>query len=265
MANPISADKTVLRHTLLVNMLENAMTNTRFTPEQQVFEIGSVYYKHADGELPEEPHRLAILMTGPRAKAEWMGDAASGNVDFFDLKGVIAGLLDGLHIDDLTYERAKHPSLHPGRSATIKVDEETVGDFGELHPLVARAFDLTDYPVLIAELDLEQIMALTPVNHLLKDIPNTPPVLEDIALVVPEDTEAAAIEKVIWEAGGDLLRAVTLFDVYQGDSIEAGHKSLAYSLVYQAMDRTLTDKQATKLRNKIIKSVEKRTGAKLRA
>jgi len=265
MANPISADKTVLRHTLLVSVLENAISNTRFTPGQQIFEIGSVYYKRADGELPEEPRHIAILMTGPRSKSEWMGDSATGTADFFDLKGVIAGLLEGLHIDGVTYERAQHPSLHPGRSATVKVGKKAIGDFGELHPLVAREFDLTDYPVLVAELDLDQIMAVTPANHLLRDIPNTPPVLEDIALVVPEATDAAMIEQVIWEAGGDLLREVTLFDVYRGDSIEVGHKSLAYNLVYQAIDRTLTDKEATKLRNKIIKSVEKRTGAKLRA
>ena len=265
MQNPIASDKTVLRHSLLTSLLENAQNNQRFTARQQVFEIGSVYYKHKAGELPEEPRRLGLLLTGPRAQTNWMGDDAPGDIDFYDLKGTVERLLEKLHVTGLSYERAEHPTFHPGRSATIKIGERTLGTFGELHPLVARAFELEDHPVQIAEFDLDLLLQVSVEDFDLQALPTTPPVLEDIALVVPADLPAAEVEAVIRQAGGDLLREVRLFDVYTGDSIEAGKKSLAYSLTYQAKDRTLTDKEAAKLRKKIIKATEKRLGAKLRA
>lgn len=263
MANPISVDKTVLRHTLLVSLLENAANNARFQTGQQVFEIGSVYFKKQAGELPEEPRKLGILMTGTREKIGWMG-GNNAAVDFYDLKGVIEGLLDGLHIE-ASYERASHPSFHPGRSALVKLGKRKIGTIGEVHPLVARAFDLTDAPVYAAELDLDVIIDRVIENHLVSPLPITPPVLEDIALVVKEDLPAADVERAIKQAGGDLLKEVRLFDVYQGKSVEAGHKSLAYSLTYQTDERTLTDKEVAQVRKRIITTVEKQLGAKLRA
>ncbi len=174
MANPISADKTVLRHSMLTSLLENALGNRRFMPTQQVFEIGSVYYKQATGELPEEPRRLGILMTGLRAVPAWMGEGAAGNIDFFDLKGVVEGLLGGLHIAGVTFNRAEHPSFHPGRSAAVLAGDVLLGTFGELHPVVARTFDLDGAAVLVAELDLEAIMAVSLADHRVKSLPVTP-------------------------------------------------------------------------------------------
>ena len=165
----------------------------------------------------------------------------------------------------VTYERSDHSTFHPGRSALLKVGGTEIGTFGELHPIVARSFELEDYPVLAAEFNLDILMAHSPRNHQVQALPTTPPVLEDIALVVPIEMPAIEVETVIRQAGGDILRSVTLFDVYMGDSIQKGHKSLAYSLVYQDPEKTLTDKQAAKLRSKIIKAAEKRLGAKLRA
>lgn len=263
--NPIASDKTVLRHTLLVSLLENAAANQRYNERQQVFEIGNVYYRHTPGELPEEPRRLGILMTGPHAQAGWMDEGPAGNVDFYDLKGVVEKLLDGLHITNISYERANHPTFHPGRSTVVKTGDKDLGTFGELHPLVARALGLDATPVLVGEFDFEVIMASSVADHLVQSLPGTPPIYEDIALVVPAAMPAVRVETVIREAGGDLLRDVRLFDMYQGDSIPKGKKSLAYSLVYQAEDKTLTDKDAAKIRKKIIKSTEHRLGAVLRS
>ncbi|MEO1286822.1 MAG: phenylalanine--tRNA ligase subunit beta, partial [Chloroflexota bacterium] len=246
MANPIASDKTVLRHTLLTNLLINAANNARFTPRQQVFEIGSVYLKHGSG-LPDEPARLAILMTGAREETDWVGGDNS-LVDFYDIKGVLEGLVDGLHIATIEVTRGSHSSFHPGRSATLHIGNKVIGTFGELHPRVAQNFELTDMPVMIAELDLDAIIEATPDLYGVEALPTAPPVLEDIALVVPNSTSAAEVEAVIRRAGGDLLRDVKLFDVYTGDSIEAGHKSLAYALTYQG-DETLSDKKVKKLRN----------------
>ena len=261
--NPTSVDKNVLRHTLLRNMLENAANNARFVPRQQVFEIGSVYLKHGAG-LPDEPRRLGLLLTGARQDSDWTGSASTDVVDFYDMKGVVAGLLSGLHIHEYSLTRSQHTSLHPGRAASLHIRGEYAGDFGELHPRVAQRFDLLEQTVLVAELDLEKIIAAMPELFGVQALPTAPPVLEDIALVVPEDVPASDVEAVIRKAGGDLLKDVRLFDVYTGDSIEAGHKSLAYALTYQG-DETLSDKKIKKARKSIIYLTGKELGATLRS
>jgi len=265
LANPMVADKTVLRHTLLISLLENAAQNAHFTPHQQLFEVGNVYFQRDAQKLPDEPRRLGILMTGPRRVNNWTGGEPETNVDFYDLKGVIEGLLGGLYITDVSYSRADHTSLHPGRSAQLSINGKPVGVFGELHPLVAQTFDLTAAPILLAEFDLDALLDQVENNHPVAALPTTPPVLQDIALVVNADTPAAAVEAVIVRAGGDLLKRAALFDVYQGDPIPAGQKSLAYNLVYQADDRTLTDKEVAGVHQKIVKAAERELGAKLRA
>ncbi|MGB7338634.1 MAG: phenylalanine--tRNA ligase subunit beta [Phototrophicaceae bacterium] len=262
LANPIASDKTVLRHTLLTNLLINAANNARFTERQQVFEIGSVYLKHGAG-LPDEPSRVAMVMTGAREESDWVGGDKT-LVDFYDIKGVLEGLVDGLHITSIEVTRGEHSTFHPGRSATLHINNKEVGTFGELHPRVAQNFNLTDMPVMIAELDLDALIEATPDLYNVEALPTAPPVLEDIALVVPNSTSAAQVEAVIRKAGGDLLRDVKLFDVYTGDSIEAGYKSLAYALTYQG-DETLSDKQVKRLRKKIIGAAEHQLQAKLRS
>ncbi len=265
MANPITSDKTVLRRTMLISVLESAVINQRFTPTQQVFEIGNVYHKKEAGVLPDEPRQVAILITGPRSEPSWLDDGTTGNFDFFDLKGIVAGLLAGLHISNVKYRPAQHSSFHPGRSAELKSGKFRLGTIGELHPLVARNFDLTNAPIMLAELDLDMIMHATNEHFDLIPLPATPPILEDIALVVIDSTPASEVERVIKQAGGDLLKDVRLFDVYRGDPVPTGHKSLAYSLTYQTDDKTLTDKEVAKLRKKIIKAAENRLNATLRA
>lgn len=262
MANPIASDKTVLRHTLLRNMLYNAANNARYMERQQVFEIGSVYLKHGSG-LPDELGRLAILMTGKREDADWTGNARNDMIDFYDMKGTVEALLEGLHINNTSVEASKHTTFHPGRSAALKVNKSYIGDFGELHPKVAQAIGLRGTPIMIAELDLDALIAATPDLYAVEALPTAPPVLEDIALVVPANTPAADVEAAIWKAGGKLLRSVRLFDVYTGDSIEAGHKSLAYALTYQG-DETLSEKQVKKIRKSIIHVTARMVSARLR-
>jgi phenylalanyl-tRNA synthetase beta chain len=265
LANPIAADKTALRHTLLISMLENAHNNQRYNERQQIFEIGNVYFKRENQLLPDEPRRLGILMTGPRRLPNWLKDDAGGNVDYYDLKGVVEELLDGLHLSDVSYTRSSHPSFHPGRSALLSIGKTEIGTLGELHPIVARTFELTDAPILVAEFDLDALLDLVQDRHSVKPLPVTPPVLQDIALVVNEETSATAVEAMIVEAGGDLLKGVRLFDVYRGDQIPAGQKSLAYNLVYQTDERTLKDEEVARVHKRIVKAVERELGAKLRA
>jgi phenylalanyl-tRNA synthetase beta chain len=142
---------------------------------------------------------------------------------------------------------------------------KAIGTFGELHPAVAAAFDFSDVVVLAAEIDLDALLAGASEMHRVRSLPTTPPVLQDIAFVVKDEVTAAQAEAVIRKAGGGLLKDARLFDVYTGEPVPAGHKSLAYSLVYQTDERTLTDKEAASTHAKIVKAVERELGAALRA
>ena len=263
-ANPAASERDALRHTLMINMLENAVNNARYQNTQQVFEIGKVYLDAGD-LLPEEPLRLGLLLTGPRNQAWWGGDTRAGNMDFFDLKGVVESLLHALHISDFTIERGTHSSFHPGRSADLLIAGENIGSFGELHPEVAARFKLTEAKVMYGEFAVDPLMRRHQRLHAIEALPTTPAVLEDIALVVNADTPASDVEAVIRQAGGRLLKDALLFDVYTGDQIPAGKKSLAYALTYQDENKTLTDKNAAKIRKKIIGAARHRLNAELRS
>lgn len=265
LANPMDVEKNVLRRTLLISLLDNAVNNARYANRQLTFEIGAVYLPHEGQTLPDEPRRLGLLLTGVRGVNNWVGGAPTDNMDFFDIKGAVEGLLSGLHITGESYSRSQHASLHPGRSAQLSINGKAIGDFGELHPLVAKTFGLSAAPVLVGEFDLDALLDVLNPNNELVPLPTTPPVLQDIALVVNEETSAAAVEAVIVKAGGKLLKGVSLFDVYRGDPIPEGQKSLAYNLVYQTDDKTLKDEEVASVHKKIVKAVERELGAKLRA
>jgi phenylalanyl-tRNA synthetase beta chain len=145
------------------------------------------------------------------------------------------------------------------------VGEKQLGHLGELHPLVVEALDArNETPILATELDLDAIQALIPERHQVSAALQYPAVHEDLALVVDEGLPAATVNKAIREAGGFLLRDATLFDVYKGSSIPTGKKSLAYHLTFQAPDKTLTDEQVHRQRQRILQQLEKQLGARLR-
>jgi phenylalanyl-tRNA synthetase beta chain len=147
----------------------------------------------------------------------------------------------------------------------VIVQGSAVGLLGEVHPQVRAHFDLTVQPVCVAELDLERLFLLMPVSFGVRPVPRFPPILEDIALVVDGAVSAGAVAGVVREAGGSLLAEVRLFDVYQGPQVGAGKKSLAFSLAFQAPDRTLTDAEIEKEKARILAAVSERLGARLRA
>lgn len=270
LANPINPERTVMRHTLIGGALETLAANLRHHARVALFEIGAVFLPSEDGLLPEEKPRLAIAMSGARTEPSWRTGNADGApvMDFYDLKGVVESLLDGLHLGEVTYEATTHPTYYPGRTAAVRACDAQgtlLGLFGELHPRVREAWALpADRPVLIADFDLEALHRAVPKDYAVRDVPRFPATIEDLAIVVNEDVPAVAVAQTIRQAGGALLRDVRLFDVYRGEQIGAGKKSLAYSLTYQAEDRTLTDKDVEKLRAKIIRAVEGRLGATVR-
>ena len=263
-ANPVASERDVLRHTLMINMLENAVNNARYQKAQQIFEVGKVYLQTGDA-LPEEPLHLGILLTGPRTQPWWRSAGSSQEMDFYDLKGVLESLLHALHISDFSYDRGSHSSFHPGRSANLLVHGESIGTFGELHPEVAGRFKLTESKVVFGEIEVEPLISHHQRLHDIVALPTTPAVLEDIALIMNANITAGEVEAVIRHAGGRLLKDVALFDVYTGDQIPPGKKSLAYALTYQDESKTLTDKAAARIRKKIIGAVRHRLQAELRS
>jgi len=216
-----------------------------------------------DAQLPDEPRHLSIAMTGPRQDENWQG-ASRAPMDFWDIKGVVQVLIERLRLNELRYEPSDHPTYHTGRAARLIVGEKEIGVFGELHPLVRQAFDLPQQPVCAAEFDLDALLDMSLGAYAYQAVSRFPAVREDIAVVVDEAITAAQVEATIWNAGGKLLRDVRLFDLYRGEQVGAGRKSLAYRLVYQADDRTLTDDDAAKIRAKIIKALERELSATLR-
>jgi phenylalanyl-tRNA synthetase beta chain len=136
---------------------------------------------------------------------------------------------------------------------------------GELHPLVKERYDLLDTPMLVAEIDVDQLLAALPDAVQVEVVKTYPPVYEDLAIVVDEALTAEKVAETIWDAGGELLESVQLFDQYRGEQMEPGKKSLAYALVYQAGDRTLTDEEVAAVRAKIVEALKAEIGAVLRA
>jgi phenylalanyl-tRNA synthetase beta chain len=243
-----------MRHTLLAGVLEIAASNARNTDRLRLFEVGPVYLPRAGEKLPDEPRRLAMVLAGPR-QSEFWGQPVGGQpelLDFYDAKGVVDLLLADLHVVEAAYESATSPYLHPGRAAQLVVQGKLVGSFGQLHPTTARAFDLAGLPqVLVGEFDLEALLTLVPARYAYTPVARFPAALRDIAVIVDESLPGARVEAEIRAAGGDLLQRARLFDLYRGESIAAGKKSLAYALIYQSSDRTLTDKEVDKAHKKI--------------
>ena len=261
--NPLSAERAYLRQTLLPSLLHTTRENLRFLDRVAIFEIGAVYLPVEGQTLPDEPRRLGIVMTGPREARSWLEGQDRAPVGFYDLKGVVEALLAGLGLEG-TFEPGEHPAFHPGRCAQVSVGDGAVGVMGELHPLVREAFDLPEQPVCALEFDLDGLLAAWGAPRRMVPISVHPPVYEDLALVVDEAVPAIRVRDLIAQTGRPLVRSVVLFDVYRGEQVGAGKKSLAYRLTYQAGDRTLTDREVAKLRAKIVRRLERELGATLR-
>ncbi|MDY7078173.1 MAG: phenylalanine--tRNA ligase subunit beta [Chloroflexota bacterium] len=262
--NPLSTERAYLRRTLLPSLLRTACENLRFLDRVSIFEVGAIYLPVEGQTLPDEPQCLTIVMTGPREARSWLARQDRTLVDFYDLKGVVETLLDGLGLEG-TFEPGEHPALCPGRCAQVSVGDNVVGMMGELHPSVRENFDLLAQPVCALEFDLSRLLAAWGATHEMMPLSAHPPVYEDLAVVVDEDVPAVRVHDLIAQIGASLVRSVVLFDVYQGEQVGTGKKSLAYRLTYQADDRTLNDRKVAKLRAKIVRQLERELNATLRS
>ncbi|MEW5940572.1 MAG: phenylalanine--tRNA ligase subunit beta, partial [Chloroflexota bacterium] len=219
-ANPITPERNVLRRSLLASVMEAAEKNMR-AESLALFEIGAIFLPHKN-ELPDEPRKLAIVMTGHRIASAWdVKDAPL--FDFYDIKGRIELLLAGLQLSNVSYaptDSASH--LHPGKAAQVKVGDVVVGQFGEIHPLVKERYELGASPVLAAEFDLDALTYVSAQSGFsLAPVAEFPPVYEDIAVIVDESVPAARVEGLIRQTGGKTVTDVRLFDVYRDEKIGA--------------------------------------------
>jgi len=263
-ANPLTPEREYLRQTLQNSLLETLALNLRHFDRVGIFEIGRVYWPRPDRELPDEPTMLGIALSGKREERSWMQSEA-GEVDFFDLKGVVEALLERLGIAAARYEPAANPTFHPGRQAALYVGETPVGILGEAHPVVREQFELPAQRVGLAELRLEALLQATG-GRRYEPLSRFPAVLQDIAVVVDDKVPAAQVAEVIRKAAGPLLRDVALFDVYRGAPLPEGKVSLAYRLAFQSPDRVLVEDEVNRLREKkIVPALERELAATIRA
>ena len=272
--NPINPLRNSMRRTLLAGMLESVQANVRHHEHVAIFEMGSVYTigeaetghvrEPGDEVLPNELPRLALAMTGSSSTKSWR-ITDTGSIDFYELKGVIETLLNGVHASSMpVYVPISHPTLYPGRAAAVELNGQRIGIFGELHPHVRAQWNLPEQPVLIADLDVRALRSVAAELTQAREVSRFQAITEDLAVVVDEAVTGAQVEQTIRRAGGNLLKSISLFDVFRGDQIGAGKKSLAYSLTYQSDERVLSMADIEKPRGKIIKSIEGQLGGTIR-
>ena len=223
--------------------------------------MSKVYIPKKNG-LPDEPEMLCGVMNGSRAERSWLGE--ENNYDFYDVKGAAEGLFKQLGIE-IGFEISSEENLHPARQAAITATSDgkkaSLGVIGEVHPKVADAFEI-EGAVCLFEIDVAAVLPLAARIRMSKPIPRFPSMVRDMALVVDADVSNQQILGII--KGFKLVSEVQLFDVYSGKQVATGKKSLAYRLVYQSPDHTLTDEEVNKVQEQVLAKLAKDLGATLR-
>ncbi|MGQ4667414.1 phenylalanine--tRNA ligase subunit beta [Metabacillus halosaccharovorans] len=262
LALPMSEERSVLRLSLLPHLLDALRYNlARQIDQVALYEIGSVFLSQGKDVQPLEKERLSGAITGLWHSHSWQAEKKP--VDFYVAKGILDGLVDLLGLtSQIEYKQAKREGMHPGRTAELYLGEKLVGFVGQVHPTVQKELDLTE--TYVFELSLVDLLTTNVEETRYESIPRYPSITRDIALVVNKDVVAGDIEKVITESGGKMLKEVAVFDLYEGDRLEEGKKSVAFSLRYFDPERTLTDEDVTKTHQKVLDAVEEKIGATLR-
>ena len=264
-ANPLSEDQSMMRTSLLPGLLEVARHNiARDLADLRLFESGRVFYSRGADRLPDERLHLAVVLTGAFTPRSWRGETRPA--DFYVVKGLLAGLLGALGVRWRLIDGGP-PFLHPGRAAEVVVDAREAGYLGELHPAVGAEFGLGDleHPPAVLELDLDVVLPVAEtVERRYEDLISYPAVFQDIAVIVDEAVEAQTVVDCVRAAGGPDLREVTVFDLYRGEQVGEGRKSMALRLEFRSAERTLTDDEVATIRERIKQEIAKETGGSLR-
>jgi len=244
--NPLSQEYKYLRASLIPNLLKNVKKNQRYFPKIKIFELGKIF------QPPKSENRILVGVI--------TGDA------FYEVKGVVDLLLNKLGIANIWYDeypnelkRSKTFWLHPQKCAEIKVDHQKIGFLGEVSPKILSRLDIKERTVLF-DIDFEKLSQLASEEHEYRPISKFPSAVRDIAVLVSRNVKIAEVLNKIYDTGGKIIRDVDLFDIYEGKEIPAGKKNLAFHIIYQTQDRTLSSEEIDELQNKIIKILEKNPG-----
>ena len=262
LANPMLEQEPALRTTLLPGLLHATAHNFahRTAPGVALFEMARAYLP-AEGGLAEEPEMLATVFSGERWPQSWRGPAEPW--DFFSAKGTLQGVLEAIGVTGLKVEAAAEAPFHPTRGASLLLEEARIGMLGELHPDACENFDVPQATVVL-ELSLGPIYEAMPERVRAIDRPRFPSVFLDIAVIVADAIPAQRVHEVIASSGEPELVGSRLFDLYRGDPIEPGSKSLAFALELRSPERTLTDEDAMRVRDRIVSALREEVNGELR-
>ncbi len=261
---PMSEDRSTLRQSLIPHLIEAAAYNVaRKADSVALYEVGSVFLGQTEEGLPFEEEHVAAVLTGKWLDHAWQGEKKE--VDFFVLKGIIEGVIGKLGLTDrIAFVKTEVAGLHPGRTASILLDGEQVGIIGGLHPAEQKSWGVKDTYVM--EMNLVALLhanaSEAPLGY--KAVPRFPAMSRDIALVMDRATAAGEVITAIRSAGVKLLKDIRVFDVYEGEKMEAGKKSVAFSLTYFDPERTLTDDEVVAAHNKVLKAIATIEGTEVR-
>ena len=250
-SNPLGEDTSIMRTTALPSMLDTLARNyNNRNGAVALFELASEYYPVEGQELPDEKTKLIAGLYGD-------------DCDFFTAKGMVEQLLDTLFISNYEFEASSNEyAYHPGRCAHIMIDDTVIGVIGEIHPKVAENYGINER-ILCFTLDVDSLFAHTQTDATYTPLPKLPAVTRDLALICDETIPVRILEKAITKGAGNLLETIQLFDVYQGEQIEGGKKSVAFNIVLRSAENTLAEEQVNSTMKKVMKELEK-VGANLR-
>ncbi|GAA3008721.1 phenylalanine--tRNA ligase subunit beta [Tetragenococcus solitarius] len=261
---PMTADRSVLRLNLISGLLDDVAYNVARRNEQvALYEIGRIFYQEKESkiDLPQENNHVAFVLSGEWTTNDWQTKAEK--VDFYRAKGILEELFAELKLaDKITYRKTTAlKEMHPGRSAEIFLEGESIGFVGQVHPTITKQYEIPE--TYAAELDLDAILKIRPGFHYVP-VTKYPRVTRDIALIIKENIDNQTIVQTIKQLAGKFLQDVSLFDVYQGENIEEGFKSMAYRLTFVNQEATLTDEQVNQAMRKVEKALTEELSATIR-
>jgi phenylalanyl-tRNA synthetase beta chain len=263
LANPLSSDMNVLRPSLLPGLLDSLRNNLRHkNSDVALFEAGRVFLPGNGGQVQEE-RRVAIVLTGLRNPLFWSGAERDAKYDIFDLKGLLEEFLEQFGLRGLSYNRRENSTSLFLESAGIQLGKLAIGELGQLLPALAKEYDLRD-AVLLAELNLDQLLARRNAGKSYKTVAAFPAIRRDVALVLAETVSHDQVLQVVRQAKPANLESVELFDIFRGKNVAAGQKSVAYAFTYRSGEKTLTDNEVNAAHEKLVKDLTSKLGATIR-
>lgn len=249
---PMSEAHATLRQSLLSHLIEATAYNVaRKNKDVRLYEVGRVFFGNGEGELPDEIEYLSGILTGEYVVNAWQGKKEE--IDFFIAKGVVDRVAEKLNLE-FSYKAGKIEGLHPGRTAIVSLEGQDIGFIGELHPQVAADNDLKRTYVFELNYDAMMQVAVGYINY--EQIPKFPGVTRDIALEVNHEVPSSELKQIIHNNGEDILQSTLVFDVYEGEHLEKGKKSVAIRLNYLDTEDTLTDERVSKIHDKILEALQ---------